>query len=152
MKTIVSTTGRTTSCRRSGFTLVELLLVLSILAILAGIVLPRITRRAEDARQTRAKADIASFVTALSMFEVDTGDYPTGTDGLQALMVRPRDAQVWKGPYLQVDKVPLDPWKHPYIYQRPGKRNPTSYDLYSNGKDGLGGKAAIGNWTGDSNP
>jgi general secretion pathway protein G len=85
---------------------------------------------------------------ALSMYEVDNGYFPKGPDGLQALLIKPRDAQsTWKGPYLQKDKVPLDPWGHPYVYEAPGRHYPASYDLYSKGKDGQGGNGTIGNWT-----
>jgi general secretion pathway protein G len=149
MKNIKSESG-STNCRQRGFTLVELLLVLTILAILAGIVIPRIAVRGEQARETAAKADIANFSTALSMFELDNGYYPKGTDGLQSLMIKPRDAQnTWKGPYLQKNKIPLDPWGRTYVYEIPGKHNPSSYDVYSNGKDGAGGNNAIGNWITD---
>jgi general secretion pathway protein G len=91
---------------------------------------------------------VSTFVTALSTFEVDNGYYPKGPDGLQLLMTRPRDDQNnWKGPYLQTDKLPLDPWQHPYVYELPGKHNPSSFDVYSKGKNGQGGGEAIGNWT-----
>jgi len=146
-KKIQSNTGRTNSRRRRGFTLVELLLVLTILAILAGVVIPGFAGRPEEARRTAAKAQIANFVTALSMFEMDNGNFPKGAEGLQALISRPREANnTWKGPYLQLNKLPLDPWKQPYVYVIPGRHNPTSYDLYTNGKDAQGGTNTIGNW------
>jgi general secretion pathway protein G len=144
---IESTTSRTNSWHQRGFTLVELLLVLTILAILAAIVIPRFAGRPQDAKVAAAKMDIASFITALSMFEVDNGYLPKGADALQSLLVKPRDAQTWKGPYLQKDKIPLDPWGQPYVYEIPGRHYPTGYDLYSKGKDGQGGNDAIGNWT-----
>jgi general secretion pathway protein G len=138
---IKATSTRGSSLRQSAFTLVELLLVLTILAILAGIVLPKIAGRGEQARETAAKADMASIKTALSMFEVDNGYFPRGRDGLQALMVKPREAQNWRGPYLE--KAPVDPWNNPYVYENPGKKNPTGYDLYSKGQTGQGGNDAI---------
>jgi general secretion pathway protein G len=131
------------SCRLSGFTLVELLLVLVILAVLAAIVLPSMAHRGEDARVTAAKVDVANIATALNVFEVDNGYYPKGSDALQALIVKPREAGNWKGPYLQKNKVPLDPWGNPYVYELPGKHNPASFDLYSKGKEF---KKPIGNW------
>ncbi len=150
IKSVNSSAGRTNSRGRRGFTLVELLVVLTILAILAGIVLPNILHRADQARNIAAQTEIAAFVSALSMFEVDNGYFPKGADGLQPLITRPRDGQTtWKGPYLQTDKVPLDPWKHPYIYEIPGKHNPASFDVYSKGRDALGGTNTIGNWSAD---
>lgn len=134
--------------RRGGFTLVELLLVLAILAILAGIVLPKMAGRTEQARVTAAKAEIATFSTALGAFEVDNGFYPKGRNGLEALIVKPNNAQNWHGPYLEnTQTVPLDPWQHPYVYECPGKHNPTGFDLMSMGPDGrIGGDDDICNW------
>ena len=138
--------GVPSRARRGGFTLVELLLVLAILAILAGIVLPKLSGRTEQARETAAKSQIATFGTALGAFEVDNGYYPKGKDGLRALVEKPRDAQNWRGPYLEKD-VPLDPWNHPYIYECPGKHNPSGYDVMSMGPDGrVGGNDDISNW------
>jgi general secretion pathway protein G len=132
--------------RPDGFTLVELLLVLAILAILAGLVLPKFSGRTEQARQTAAQSQISTFKTALDMFETDNGYYPRGNNGLVDLVQKPGDAQNWRGPYLDKD-VPVDPWGHPYIYECPGKRNPASYDLISMGPDGrTGTDDDITNW------
>jgi general secretion pathway protein G len=147
-KNINTKTVRTRQWRRRAFTLVELLLVLTILAILAGIVLPKLAGRGEDARRKAVQADIASMKTALSMFEVDNGYFPKGRNGLQDLMVKPRDAMNWKGPYLDKDTAVIkDPWGRPYVYENPGHHNTGGYDLYSMGQNGSGGNEAIGNWT-----
>jgi len=130
------------------FTLIELLLVLVILGILAAIVVPKFANRGEQARQTAAKTQIGAFSTALSAFEVDNGTYPRGKDGLQALIVKPNDAQNWRGPYLEEKGgIPNDPWGRPYLYECPGKRNTSSYDISSMGFDGKEGtEDDITNW------
>jgi general secretion pathway protein G len=147
MKLIKPLRNQRRQSRKEGFTLVELLLVLAILAILAGIVLPKLSGRTEQAKIAAAKSQIATFGTALDAYEVDNGSYPRGNNGLVSLMQKPRDAQSWKGPYMQKD-IPLDPWNHPYIYTCPGKHNPSGYDLMSTGPDGrVGGGDDICNWT-----
>jgi len=128
------------------FTLIELLLVLVILGILAAIVVPKFAGRTEQARQTAAQSQIATFGTALDAFEVDNGYYPKGKNGLADLVQQPRDAQNWKGPYMK-GEIPNDPWGHPYIYECPGRHNPSSYDLMSMGADArVGGDDDITNW------
>ena len=132
---------------RGGFTLIELLLVLVILGILAALVVPKFSGRTEQARQTAAQSQIATFGTALDAYEVDNGFYPKGRNGLVDLVQQPRDAQSWKGPYLKGD-VPNDPWGHPYVYECPSKHNPTSYDLMSSGPDGRANTDDdLTNWT-----
>jgi general secretion pathway protein G len=138
--------GRSGRIHPQAFTLVELLLVITIIGILAAIVVPRMVGRGEDARRAAAVADIAAMKTALDAFEVDTGDFPKSRSGLVDLMERPHDAQNWHGPYL--DKLPKDPWGNDYVYERPGKHNPSGYDLTSMGKDAqMGTDDDIGNWT-----
>ena len=132
--------------RPQGFTLVEMLLVLVILAVLAAIVIPKFSGRSQQAKETAAKSQIAGFELALDSFEVDTGFYPQGSGGLNALVQEPSGAQNWKGPYLK-QSIPLDPWGNPYIYSFPGKNNPKGYDLMSVGPDGrAGGDDDITNW------
>ena len=135
-----------TIAARDGFTLVELLLVLVILAALAAIVVPKFAGRSEQAKVTAAQTQISSFETALDAFEVDNGYYPQGDDGLTLLIEQPKDANDWKGPYLK--EIPLDPWGKEYIYEYPGKQHERGYDLMSMGPDGRsGGDDDITNWT-----
>jgi general secretion pathway protein G len=121
------------SVRRHGFTLIELLLVLAILAILAGLVVPKFVGQTEKARISGAKADISMIKTALNMFEQDTGRFPTSEEGLNALVEKPGDVQGWTKPYLE--KVNRDPWQHPYVYRCPGSGS-KDFDLFSCGPDG----------------
>lgn len=118
-----------------GFTLVEMLLVVTIIGILAALVIPKIAGTSERAREQAAKADIqGGLKSALDQYNVDTGFYPKT---LQDLMVPPSNAHGWHGPYL--DKVPIDPWGFPYVYHFPGRHNPVGYDLLSVGPDGKEG-------------
>jgi general secretion pathway protein G len=136
--------------RRGGFTLIEMLLVLMILATLAAIVVPKLAGRSEQARETAAKTQIAHFSTALDAFEVDNGYYPQGSDGLKELLEQPKNANNWRGPYLKQD-IPKDPWGNPYTYEAPGKHNEKGYDLMSPGPDGrVGGDDDIANWSQES--
>jgi general secretion pathway protein G len=128
---------------RRAFTLVEILLVLTIIAILAALVIPKMVGRSEQARNTAAHADLSSIKTALDAFEVDNGFYPKG---MQDLIVQPSNAKNWHGPYLE--KIPSDPWGNNYLYYYPGKHNSSSYDLSSTGPDGREGTDDdIGNWS-----
>jgi general secretion pathway protein G len=127
----------------NGFTLVEMLLVITIIGILAALVVPKMVGRSEQARQAAAHADISSIKTALDAFEVDNGYYPKS---LQDLVQQPSNARNWHGPYLE--NLPQDPWGSPYVYTYPGRHNANSYDLMSAGPDGKAGTDDdIGNWT-----
>jgi general secretion pathway protein G len=131
--------------KQAGFTLIELLLVLVILGTLAAIVIPKFTGRTEQARITAAKTQISNFETALEAYEADNGSYPRGTGGLSDLVEQPKDAPNWKGPYLK--SIPLDPWQHAYVYECPGRRNASSYDIMSMGPEGrTSGEGIIANW------
>ena len=133
--------------RRGGFTLIELLLVLVIISALAAVVVPRFTRRSEQARITAARADISNLEVALDAFEVDTGRFPDDGEGLGALVNRPSDVDEWYGPYIKRG-VPQDPWGNQYVYEYPGQHNVNGYDLYSYGPDGQnGGGDDIDNWS-----
>lgn len=132
---------------RTAFTLIELLLVLVILSVLAALVVPKFTGRSDQARETAAKVDIKALSTALDAFETDTGRYPSGDEGMQALIQQPAGVDNWHGPYL--DKIPVDPWQTPYQYRYPGQHNPNGFDLYSLGKDKREGNDDIDNWSGN---
>jgi general secretion pathway protein G len=134
----------------SGFTLIELMLVMVILATMAAIVLPKFTGRSKQAKITAAKTQISQLEVALDAFEIDLSRYPTTTEGLRALVERPAsEAEGWQQPYLKRD-VPNDPWGNEYAYRCPGQYNEDGYDLYSLGPDGkLGGDDDITNWSQD---
>lgn len=134
--------------KKSGFTLIELMIVVIIMAALAGMVLPRLINRADDAKSYIAQAAIdASLKTALQLYRVDNGKYPTSSDGgLNALITKPSSAKNWKGPYLE--KNANDPWGNVYEYKYPGSHNSISFDLSSRGPDGESGTADdVNNWS-----
>ena len=133
---------------REAFTLVELLLVLVILGALAAIVLPKFSGVSERSRETAAETQLSTFKSALDAFEVDMGYYPKGKNGLLDLIQQPRDAKRWHGPYLQSDAIPKDPWGNDYVYESPGRHNPSFFDLFSAGADGRAGTSDdVCNWT-----
>jgi general secretion pathway protein G len=142
MKTKTLSTQR--NGKRRGFTLVEILLVVTIIGILAALVIPKIAGKSDQARRQKAFADVNGGIkAALGIYDVDTGKYPAS---LNDLFTQPSDVRGWKGPYLD-GSMPEDPWGHPYVYVYPGRKNPTGYDLYSLGADGQDGTADdIGNW------
>ena len=133
--------------RQAGFTLIELMIVLFILGLLAALVAPRLMGRVGKAKQKTAQAQIQMLATALDLYHLDVGRYPTDEEGLKSLYAKPESQSAWSGPYL--DKaVPKDPWGRDYVYKCPGEHGP--YDLYSMGADGQPGgegeNADITNW------
>ena len=119
-----------------GFTLVELIVVVIIIGLLAGLVLPQFIRQEEKAKIKAAQAQIELLGTALDTFRLDVGRYPSTEEGLQALRQKPGTLDRWDGPYLKKD-LPLDPWGKPYMYKSPGDHGP--YDIVSYGADGAPG-------------
>ena len=120
----------------SGFTLVELLVVMVIIGMLAALVAPRFIRQEEKAKVKTAQAQIELLGTALDTFRLDTGRYPNTQEGLEALRGRPGGLKRWDGPYIK-KSVPSDPWGRSYSYRSPGQNGP--YDLVSYGADGAPG-------------
>ena len=118
-----------------GFTLIELMIVVIIIAALAAMVAPRLIERTDEAKIRIAQGDVYSISLALKLYRLDNDDYPPSDSGLEALMTRPASASNWKGPYLE--KKPIDPWGRPYKYHYPGVRNSSGFDVYSLGKDGV---------------
>ncbi|MFO1131414.1 MAG: type II secretion system major pseudopilin GspG [Hyphomicrobiales bacterium] len=125
--------------RRSegGFTLVELLVVLVILVLLASIIGPRVIGYLSSSRAKTAHIQIESLVTAMELFHIDVGRYPSSTEGLAALVKSPGNVPGWNGPYLAKGNVPQDPWGHPYIYQ--AGQNGNTFEIKSLGADGKEG-------------
>jgi len=131
--------------KEKGFTLIELMLVVIIISALAAMVLPRLAGRSEQARVAAAQADIqANIATALKLYELDNGQFPSTSEGLQSLMSKPSNVGNWNGPY--IEKEPLDPWGKKYQYKSPGASRPQDYDLFSLGRDGQVSEDDITNW------
>ena len=120
-----------------GVTLIEMLVVITIIGLIAGLVTVNVIRQGESAKRTAARAQISSFMNALGIYRLDTGSYPGTSQGLQALRVKAGDLPNWAGPYLPKD-VPLDPWGRPYDYKYPGEHGEDP-DVISLGADGQPG-------------
>jgi general secretion pathway protein G len=115
-----------------GFTLVEIMIVIVIIGLIAGLVAPRFFRQLSTANQKAAKAQIENFGTALDAFRLDVGRYPTSEEGLKALREKPSGTDNWQGPYLPKE-IPVDPWGLPYVYKCPGEKE--EYEIISYGLD-----------------
>lgn len=127
--------------KSSGFTLIEILVVIVIIAVLATLVAPSIFRHVGAAKDATARTQIEMLGAALDSYRLDNGRYPTSDQGLEALWSRTSRDPVptgWKGPYLRKE-VPADPWSRPYVYRSPGTESSTGYDLLSYGADGKAG-------------
>ncbi|NIR28410.1 MAG: type II secretion system major pseudopilin GspG [Gammaproteobacteria bacterium] len=119
--------------RPRGFTLIELLVVLVILGLLAGLVGPRVMKHLSTSKTKTAKLQVEELSAALDMYRLEVGRYPTGDQGLEALVEQPPGVENWNGPYLRKTKLPKDPWGQSYYYRMPGRHG--DFDLYSLGAD-----------------
>ena len=137
---------RSNRASERGFTLIELIVVLVILALLAAVVVPNVTKHMAESRTKIARIQITELESALQMFAFDVGRYPSNAEGLQALVSNPGNLESWKGPYVKNGTLPLDPWEKPYIYQNPGTHG-NEFDLYTLGPSGTEGSGnEVGNW------
>lgn len=138
--------------RQAGFTLIELMVVIIILGVLAGMIIPRVMGRPDEARQAKAKIQMEAMESALKLYKLDNGNYPSTEQGLQALVEAPGVGNIpknWRaGGYLEKGKVPKDPWGNEFVYLSPGSHG--DFDLTCLGKDGeAGGEGVdqdINNW------
>jgi general secretion pathway protein G len=134
--------------REDGFTLIEMLVVITIIGLIMGLVGPRVLNYLSESKVKAATIQIQSFSSSLDLFYLDLGRYPTTSEGLTALVQRPGGATGWNGPYLKNNAVPNDPWGHPYKYRSPGEHYP--YEIISLGSDGqeggVGTAADIKSW------
>jgi general secretion pathway protein G len=144
MATILGDHEMTRHDVRGGFTLIELMVVVIIIAALAGMVLPRLWPASDEAKRNIAKGDIANISVALKLYRLQNDDFPTTTEGLKALLTKPGTARNWHGPYLE--KKALDPWRREYHYTYPGEHNVSGFDLSSTGPDENSTADDITNW------
>jgi general secretion pathway protein G len=151
----VSSGGIATNHRRprglsGGFTLIELVIVMAIIALLAALVGPRLFGQLSDSRVKITRAQVELLATALDSFRLDIGRYPAQSEGLEALVTKPEGLETWSGPYLRKRQLPKDAWQREFVYAVPASLGGIEYDLYSFGADGqLGGEgedADVGNW------
>jgi general secretion pathway protein G len=121
----------------AGFTLVEMLVVIAIIGLIMGLIGPRVLNYLSESKVKAAKIQIQSFGSALDLFYLDAGRFPSTSEGLAALVRQTPGVAAWNGPYLKGGTVPNDPWNHGYVYRSPGERGP--YDIVSFGSDGQEG-------------
>src|SRR6202049_1706513 len=126
---------------QQGFTLVEMLVVITIIGLIMGLIGPRVLNYLSESKVKAAKIQLQSFGSALDLFYLDAGRYPSSAEGLTALVRRTPGVAAWNGPYLKGGNVPNDPWNNPYIYRSPGERSP--YEIMSYGSDGQEGGTGI---------
>ena len=125
----------------AGFTLVEMLVVITIIGLIMGLIGPRVLNYLNESKVKAARIQLQSFSSALDLFYLDAGRYPSTSEGLAALVQRTSGVGSWNGPYLKGGNLPNDPWNHPYVYRSPGERGP--YEIISYGSDGQEGGSGI---------
>lgn len=145
---MIKTTFYSKHPRATGFTLLELLVVLVILGLLASLVGPQVLKQLGNSKTKSAALQIEEYSAALDLFRLEVGRYPSNNEGLEALISKPPDANNWNGPYLTKKVIREDPWGSPYIYRFPGEHS--DFDLYSLGADskegGDGENQDVGSW------
>ena len=124
-----------------GFTLVEMLVVIAIIGLIMGLIGPRVLNYLSESKVKAAKIQMQSFASALDLFNLDAGRYPSTSEGLEALVQRAPGVAAWNGPYLKGGTVPTDPWGHPYIYRAPGEHG--AFNIVSLGADGAEGGSGV---------
>jgi len=129
----------------AGFTLIEMLVVITIIGLIVGLVGPRVLNYLSESKTKTAKIQIEGLSAALDLYYLDNGRYPPTNEGLTALVQRPASASGWNGPYLKTASVPLDPWGHPYLYMTPGDHAPYEIESYGSAgpEGGQGAKTMI---------
>lgn len=138
IKPVSGSATATLRTARPGLTLIEVMVVVIVLGLLAGLVAPQILGRVSEARSETARTQLELIRVALDNYYLDNGRYPTTSQGLEALRTRPAsdpEPRDWRGPYLR-GEVPTDPWGRPFIYRSPGEQNPATFDLKTLGADG----------------
>src|SRR5947207_2861355 len=126
---------------QAGFTLVEMLVVIAIIGLIMGLIGPRVLNYLSESKVKAARIQLQSFASALDLFYLDAGRFPSTSEGLAALVQRTPGVAAWNGPYLKGGSMPTDPWSHAYVYRSPGDRGP--YDIVSYGSDGQEGGSGV---------
>jgi general secretion pathway protein G len=136
-----ATEKREPNVGEQGFTLVEMLVVITIIGLIMGLIGPRVLNYLSESKVKAARIQLQSFASALDLYYLDAGRYPSTSEGLAALVKQTPGVAAWNGPYLKGGSVPTDPWSHDYVYRAPGEHGP--YDILSYGSDGQEGGTGV---------